>query len=256
MGNEISISSCFDYNIRIEDQIRQIAQIGFSHISLGMNTEHSGIFDNKRLIALKKVLEDNKIKVDTIHYPALLDDDNWYEIMEKTMECAVYLNSKVIVVHCTEFVFNDSEYDKKLKELTKRIIILERLCYKYDVKLALENLCIGKPTEIVEELLKTSNPEFIGFCYDSSHDQIDGPRDMDLIKRFGRRLLTVHISDRIKEFTDHVIPGEGFINFKELANIMKELNISFPILMEVEKTFSEYKETELFLNKAYDEAVN
>ena len=249
--HHISITSCFDYSIPIIEQIKYISKVGFSHFSLGMYTQHSGIFDEDRLKKLKRTLIENKISIDTIHYSVTLEDDNWYEVMERTINSAIYLECSIIVVHCTEFIFDNKEYDKKLDKLKKRIYILEDLCKKYDIKIALENLCIGKPTEIIEELLKISNPEYIGFCYDSSHDQIDGPRPMKLLEEWKNRLLTVHISDRIKEFTDHVIPGEGFVQFYKIVSILKEIKFEYPLLMEVEKTFSRYKNTEEFLNNTY-----
>lgn len=63
--------------------------------------------------------------------------------------------------------------------------------------------------------------------------------------------MAVHISDRIKPFTDHVTIGEGFIDFEEMIEIFKTVNIEFPLLLEMMKTHSKYKDTDEFLNEAY-----
>lgn len=47
--NNISISTCFDYEIPLREQLRYAAQIGFTHISLGSNLEHSRLFEIGRV---------------------------------------------------------------------------------------------------------------------------------------------------------------------------------------------------------------
>lgn len=43
----ISISTCFDYGIPIEQQIPLIAKAGFSYVSLGENKEHSRLMSKE-----------------------------------------------------------------------------------------------------------------------------------------------------------------------------------------------------------------
>lgn len=252
----VSITSCFDYNIPINKQIQYISQNGFSNFSLGENYRHSGIFDKTSIFRLKKILNLYNVKIDTIHFSSTLDNDNWYDIMSKTMLSATYLNVPTIVAHCTSFMLSDNNYNYSLKKLEKNITILEKLCYTHHKKIALENLSPGNATNIVEKLLEKSDPTLIGFCYDSSHDQIDGPRPLHLLNRWKHRLFTVHISDRIGPFVDHVIPGEGFIDFNEFVEIMKTLNFEFPLLFEVETTHSRYKSQKVFLKETFKAASN
>ena len=63
------------------------------------------------------------------------------------------------------------------------------------------------------------------------------------------RLIAVHISDRIKEFMDHVVPGEGFIDFDAIAEVLQKVGYERPLLMEVEMTHSKYKDVEVFLRE-------
>ncbi|MDE7390237.1 MAG: sugar phosphate isomerase/epimerase, partial [Lachnospiraceae bacterium] len=206
------------------------------------------------LNSLKKILYSNGIKVDTIHFSFDLDNDDWENKMMETMKAANYLNAPIIVTHCTPFEIDESYYKKVLPKLLERILLLEKMCYEQNVKVALENLAPGYATIIVEKLLAVANPNLIGFCYDSSHDQIDGPRSVKLLEDWKNRLIATHISDRIKPFTDHVIPGEGFIKFDEIIRIMKTIKIEFPFLMEVETTHSQYIQEDEFLRNAYSAA--
>lgn len=250
----ISISSCFDYDIPLEEQMKYVSKAGFTHISLGSNLEHSKFFEKGRVEQIKNTLCENNLCVDTIHFSQSLTTDDWQPIMEKTMQIANELNCFVVVAHCTSFMGREIQDDKDIKKLKACVIDLAALCKKYDVKVALENLCPGKATDVLEQVLEAADSKYIGFCYDSSHDQIDGPRPMALLEKWKHRLIAVHISDRIQPFTDHVTIGEGFIPFYEMVEILQTIDFDFPFLMEVMKTYSQYKDTKKFLEKAYSGA--
>ena len=64
------------------------------------------------------------------------------------------------------------------------------------------------------------------------------------------------MSDRIKEFVDHVIPGEGFIHFDEIIPLLRESTFEGVVLMEVEMTHSKYKDVNEFLIMANNSAQN
>lgn len=256
MNYSISIASCFDYDIPLEEQMKYVAAAGFTHISLGSHLEHSKLFDNGRVNQIKNALAKNNLRIDTIHFLQSLSSNGWQDIMDKTMQIANELDCPVIVVHCTSFMAKEIQTEADTEGLKASISELELLCEKYKIKVALENLCIGKPTEILEQLLECTDSDYIGFCYDSSHDQIDGPRPMVLLEKWKHRLMAVHISDRIKPFTDHVTIGEGFICFDEIIKILKTADFEFPLLLEMMKTYSQYKDTEEFLSKAYEGACD
>lgn len=251
MSCMISISSCFDYDIPLEEQMKYVSEAGFTHISLGSDLEHSKLFENGRIEQIKSALNKNKLSVDTIHFSQSLSSDNWQPIMEKTMQIAKKLDCFVIVAHCTSFMGEEIQNDEDIERLKLSVIDLISLCKKYNVKVALENLCPGKATDILEQMLETADSNYIGFCYDSSHDQINGPRPMILLEKWKHRLMAIHISDRIKPFTDHVTIGEGFICFDEMIEILRNISLDFPFLMEVVKTYSQYKDTKKFLKTAY-----
>ena len=74
---------------------------------------------------------------------------------------------------------------------------------------------------------------------------------MNYSKELKDKLIAVHLSDRVKEFVDHVIPGEGFINWTSLCSILRDSGISFPLLLEVMVTNSSEKDPAMFLNLAF-----
>lgn len=252
--NGISISSCFDYSINLEKQLELIHNAGFSHFSIGSNYNHSGILKTENYSEIRKLADDNELFIDTIHGYAM-DKPYTVSVNEKLAQAAKALNVPVIVLHCSSFAIDSSTFDERKKDIIDKLPIFEKISKKYGVTFAFENVLPGIATDLTEFALNNSNTDCFGFCYDSSHDQIDGPRPFDLLKRNISRLKAVHISDRICEFVDHVILGEGFIDFNEIAEIISSSNPSFPLLMEVMTEHSKYKETDEFLQAAYKEAL-
>lgn len=250
---QTSISTCFNYEIPIKEQLKLVHNAGFTHISIGNEYSHSGILDERRLDDLCKQINESGLLVDTVHgYD--LDQKDAIDINEKVAKAAHQLKAKIVVVHCSAFMFPDEFYTEKYESVNGKINLLEKLAEKYNIRFAFENVVPGLPTKLCEEMVALSNPKYIGFCYDSSHDQIDGPNNMDLLTRQKDRLIAVHLSDRIRDFVDHVIPGDGFINFDEITPLLKEAKFNGPLLMEVEMTHSQYKEENVFLKKVFEAA--
>lgn len=250
----ISISTCFDYSIPIEDQLGMISDAGFSHVSLGGNFAHSGILEQGSFEKVKTAIDISGLLVDTLHGQNM-DSDSAFEINKKVALAASRLSAPVVVLHCSSFAFNPDSLEYRKKDIVAKLPQYAEIAETCGIRFAFENLMPGAPTELCEYVLQTSDPKYFGFCYDSSHDQIDGPNPMDLLKRNIGRLSAVHISDRIREFVDHVIPGEGFIDLREIGEIISSAYVDFPLLFEVMTTHSQYKEPHEFLSAAYSEAL-
>lgn len=250
----ISVSTCFDYNISLRNQLELIHKAGFTHFSIGSNYSHSGILEQKNYAEIKAVSEDNHLKIDTIHGYAL-DRVDTVEINKKLARAAYALSVPVIVLHCSPFAVNPNTLDERKKDIVSKLMFFENLAKTYNVTFAFENVLPGAATELTEFAVNNSNSEYFGFCYDSSHNQIDGPCSFDLLNRNVNRLKAVHISDRVREFVDHVTPGEGFIDFSEIAKIIHSANPTFPLLMEVSTEHSKYKKADEFLSVTYKQAL-
>ena len=98
------------------------------------------------------------------------------------------------------------------------------------------------------------DPAVFGFCYHSAHDQIGGPRPFTLLRRLGVRLIAVQLSDRIRDYVDHVLPGDGFIDWPGLCAELRQSAFRGPVLLEVATTHSAEKDTRRFLRRAHASA--
>jgi sugar phosphate isomerase/epimerase len=249
---QISISTCFNYKLPIERQLPLIAKAGFSHFSLGINLAHFDCRVAGNRERLRELMNDYSLLIDTIHGPQL-DKASTADLVAMA-ESAASLNAPVIVVHGGAFEFEQDELLPRLKRLKQTCKELDRISKDTGITFALENVSPGPATDLVRRVILETSYSGVGFCYDSSHDQIGGPRPFDLLSELGSRLVSVHLSDILGGFADHLIPGEGFIDWKGLCSILRQLEIRFPLLLEVETEYAAEKDSAMFLQTAFESA--
>jgi sugar phosphate isomerase/epimerase len=245
-----SVATSFNYDVPIEKQVRLVAEAGFSHLSLGSLPDHSGYLEAPRRRELKGRVADQGLAMDTIHARPL-HHPNALEDAAETLSAAAELGASFVVAHVGPF---NCEVDGLDERLTFILAVCNRLVPVINatgVRLALENVMPGPATDLVRRALFDLDPAAFGLCYDSSHDQIDGPRPFHLIDEFSNRIFAVHLSDRIKAHVDHVIPGEGFIPWADMCQKLGLANYIGPILMEVLMAHSRFQVPADFLREAY-----
>src|SRR5258708_10978061 len=246
---QTSVATSFHYDTPIETQVSLVAEAGFSHISLGARPEHSGYLEARRRSELKTRLPDLGLAIDSIHARALHDPEA-VEQASATASAAAELRAPCIVAHVGPFNCKSDGIDERLALVLSTCKALVPVARGTGVVFALENMMPGPATDLVRRALQDLDPGVFGLCYDSSHDQIDGPRPFDLIDEFRDRIFTVHLSDRIKAHVDHVIPGEGFISWSAMCHKLRLARYTGPILMEVMTAHSRFQDPALFLREA------
>jgi sugar phosphate isomerase/epimerase len=250
----LSIAASFDYDLSIDAQLPLIAAAGFTHISLGGKEGHSGYLSANGRDRLKALLRRHALRIDTIHGPRG-DQPGGVAALSAAVEAAADLGAPVVVAHGGPFDFPAAELPARLSTLLYVCAALEPLLARTGVALALENVLPGPATDLVRQALNHLDPAHFGFCYDSSHDQIGGPRQFDLLADLGRRLVAVHLSDRVADFVDHMLPAEGFIDWSAVAALLQQSPLVGPLLLEVAVTHSGEKEATRFLNLAYERGL-
>jgi sugar phosphate isomerase/epimerase len=249
----LSISTAFNYDVAIDEQIPVIAAAGFSHVSLGAQEDHSGYLTASGRKRLKGLLQQHRLTIDTIHGPRM-DLPDSIDRLSAVASAAVELDVPVVVVHAGPFAFEAPELPDYLNAVLQTGKEVESIARNTGITFALENVLPGPATELVREALLSLDPKYFGFCYDSSHDQIGGPKPFDLLADFSHRVCAVHLSDRIADYVDHVPPGEGVIQWEALAKALRASVFTGPLLFEVMITHASQKESWPFLELAYRQA--
>lgn len=248
---ELSIATSFEYSIPIEEQLVLIAAAGFTHISLGHDATHSGYLSKEGRDVLRSLLRESALRIDTIHGPRA-DAPGGSQLLTDVAEAAADLGASVVVIHAGPFDFPAEQLPSRLEALLDVCECLEPGLERTGVVLALENVMPGPATDLVRLALQRLDSQYFGFCYDSAHDQIGGPRPFDLLAQLAGRLRAVHLNDRARDFVDHLIPGEGFIDWPTLCSLIQASAFTGPLALEVDTRHSREKDPLRFLLLAYE----
>ena len=86
------------------------------------------------------------------------------------------------------------------------------------VRIALENTCFLTPLKYAFDNI---NSEYLGFCYDSGHENCSKPY-IDWLSLFGNRLLATHLDDNYGENDSHLLPFDGTIDWGRVAGSLQK----------------------------------
>ncbi len=187
--SKISISTCYDYTIPILEQIEEISKSGFNYISFGSNYDHSGILKKENRKKIVSKLNELNLKVDTIH-GCCTDGEKCIEILEQLIKVSEELEAPTIVIHpITGFEIEKDEIEEKLGKMIAVCASFKAELLRTGIKFGIENLFPANATEVVKRGLEILDETSFGLCYDSSHDQVDGPRSFEFLEENKHRVI-------------------------------------------------------------------
>jgi len=250
---EIGISTGIFHRESVFKYIELIRDTGFKYIELWADMNHIDYHDKTQLEKLKTALSDLSLKPVSMHAPFSFDLDlsnpdetkrkqTVYETI-KTAEAIKFLGGRVVVTHPATKPFDDIS-DKKEKEIRSnqsKKSILEILIEteKLGIKLALENQLphiFGEEIETLFELLSIKKGDSLGICFDTSHASFSKKLTIsEFIKKLGKNIITLHISDSNRKRDEHLPLGWGTIDWKEVTDALKEIKYSGIFMLEVLK---------------------
>ncbi len=199
---------------------------------------------------LREKLKDEGIEVHSLHtsFGNGLDissqDENirltGISEVKKNIDLLSFLDGKIAIVHPGGDLFNVNDNEERKRRVEKSGLSLKEIL-KYaeekGIKIAVENLLphlvCGYAKEILD-LIKDFDSANIGICFDSSHANL-AENPQEVLRKFRDRLLTVHMSDNHGKYDDHLIPGEGKINWSEIVKTLKEIHYEEVFMLEVLK---------------------
>ena len=199
---KISIATFFDYGVPIKQQLELVSQAGFTHVSLSVRPEHSLYLKTHGRTLLKGYLKEKGLSIDTVHGQTFKDDSSTDEAIS-TVHAAADFGVRRVVNHPGAFNFPSEQLPDRFQLALRISKLIEPILRDYDIQVAYENVMPGPATEFPCLLLAELDPALFGFFYDSSHDQIGGPRSFQLLEDLQDRHIAIHLSDRCEDYVDH-----------------------------------------------------
>jgi len=255
----ISIGTTFNYAIPLRDQLPLIKKAGFTHISLGAKLEHSNYLESEGKKIIRTMVESHGLAVCSIHTPFGKDldisspdkgiSDRTVEIYRRCIESAQFLSAGIVIFHPTAYLSSD-RIDKRKDVLVANVGKLLDHTGQGSVKLAVENDSYEPTNDVLSHSLNEIADSRYGFCYDASHDNLV-ERPLALLKHYGHRLVTTHISDNRGRKDDHMLPFEGFYDWDGFCKVFTRVCFDGVFLLEVEMRESAFESPVEFIIEAF-----
>lgn len=206
--------------LAIEEQLRLVADAGFSHVNLGGDR-----WRGRRMVfrapfaELRKALSDLPLSVDWVHAPFIwpsldtADEEHWHVSIAAHrfyLERAAELQARACVIHP---FFDTLKHADTPKATYARVIEasgeLAGRARELGLSLAIENMPYPEHHELVEAMLDAIPP--LGFCLDVGHVHIVG--NWDQWQRHLPRLVCTHFHDNHGTDDEHLYPGDGTVDW-------------------------------------------
>lgn len=257
---KIGISTTVDLTVDCRTLVDQFARNRFDFISLAADQTHAGFYDRSAFGRLQEFAEEKGIPITSTHAPFgskfdLASPD--HSIREAAIdrllhhfEFAESYGLPKVIVHPHYFFLDRMESCMERAARSLEVVLLSRPA---TVELAIENLPRAEGSWICEQLLGIFGRDRMGFCYDSSHENISG-KPFHLLEKYADRITVTHLSDNHGEMDEHLVPGDGNIDWAGLRQHLDESSSLKEVLFEVGTGEKLTEPVAQFISRAADKA--
>lgn len=214
------ISLFFGFLSPVEERIKKIKEAGFD----GVITTADPRFDyqNGKLSKQMKLFKKYGLGVSSLHARYVKeelpkfwlegkDGDKIKKDIIKDVKLAKKYGFKCVVVHMRGFYSKIGE---------KRFMDILKVCEKYNIPLAVENLLSSK---IFMDIFKNISHPYLKFCYDSGHDHCDHS-NFDYLSLYADKLVTLHLHDNDGTDDHHTLNQLGTTDWDMIASKLAKIN--------------------------------
>lgn len=255
-----AICAGFADTIPFAQLISMIREAGFAAVCFGAKPQYSGETTPARRAAIRKLLRETGMTIDSLHAP-FPEGDRLFSLdeverLESVRQCqlalgaAAELNGRIVVIHLIQpyGIPPGDVRDRMIAQGRRSVSVLAAHAADRGIKLALENGQKPDYDQVVADFLAEFTDSHVGFCYDVGHENVQGTC-FKMLEAFGDRLFTVHVHDNSGSDT-HVLPFEGTIDWDGFRTVLRGLGYRGNLLLEVSMTHSDFKDPHTFLAEA------
>lgn len=154
------------------------------------------------------------------------------ERMTQCLDIAGELGISWVVFHLDFFsLARDPNYFRHWIE--RQALFWRELLQGRSLTLLLENIWEPRP-EVVRAAVDSVGMDCAGACLDAAHVHLNSRHSQsEWVNELSSRIRCLHVSDNDRSFSQHLPPGQGTIDWKDLLSAMVRQGLSVPTVIEV-----------------------
>ena len=215
------ISFYFGFNIDPEIRVKMIKDAGFDCVITSADKKFNS--SNGSIKKQVKLFKKYNLELSSLHMAYNTQELHYFweegkigEKLTKNLIKDVKIAKKYgftcVVVHLF------GEYNEIGKNRLLRVL---KVCEKYDVALAIEN--IDCP-QLFKRVFNEIDNKYMKFCYDSGHNNVFD-YGFDYLGTYGDKLITLHLHDNMGDKDSHTISRYGNIDWNNIAKKLADKDI-------------------------------
>lgn len=268
LGKDISFEQCID----------EMSLAGYKGTELGNKYPRDPA-------VLKSALKDHGLQLSSAWFSTFFTEPDKYEsTLSRFMEHLSFMRalgaSFINICECGHAIqgtnlavlgpYKPEFTQEQWSSLIQGLHAIGRIAYDYNIRLVYHyhaGTGVFNENE-VDYLMENTSPELISLLLDTGHAAFAGIEPLDLISKYGDRILYVHLKDIRAEvlsrvakeqlnFMDAVrsgvftVPGDGALDFASIIQELKKINYSGWMIVEAEQDPAKAPPLE-YAQKAYD----
>jgi sugar phosphate isomerase/epimerase len=215
------------------DHLVEIAAHAFDAVEVFAVRDHFDYHDRRAAIALAEWLDDTRLSLQSFHAPIALDYANggWRDGLSlaaadeprrkqavaetrAVLEVAAVVPYRVLVMHAGVPEPQAKPGDNHLASMVRSLEELSPAAERVGVRMAVEVIpnALSTASALVELLESDIEAAGLGLCMDVGHARLMGDV-VDAIENSAGHLITTHLHDNRGRTDDHLVPGQGVIDW-------------------------------------------
>jgi sugar phosphate isomerase/epimerase len=229
------IFSWFGYPLPLAERLALVAGAGFETTSLWLGAEEE-LVARGQADSMPALVRDAGLELEYVHAPYKGCDEIWtashfmdsetWDLYTGSLRYCQRHDIPTAVFHLARSSVHPGELDRGLAFLSALAQEGEDL----GVVVALENT---RHNEVLDRVFEGLDSAFLGLCYDSSHDGLEGQDLGGLLRRWGGRLCVTHLSDNSGGRDDHSLPFRGDLDWSLIRDSLDWKAWRHPFHLEV-----------------------
>lgn len=209
------------YDEGIRRTLAEVRAAGFSHVNWNPDAGYSYLYAPSEMAFIASLL-----------------DEAGLDLVRNRLSFCREVGAPTLVMHVDldDIALRDpGEHAAFFARLHRSFDDLADDCLRAGVRIAVENLTAApmeRTLEMFAALFDRHPADVVGLCYDCGHAELSEPGGFRLLDTHGDRLIATHLHDNHSVRDDHLLPGDGRIDWERLIGLIAATPYAPPLTFE------------------------